>query len=75
MQVRLNGTPRQLADDATVANAVAAVAEVAEVAEGAPSAKGIAVAVNGEVIPRSRWYDVRLAADDRVEVLRAVGGG
>ena len=72
MQVRLNGAPRELADHATVADAVAAVAEVAE---GAASAKGIAVAVNGEVIPRSRWYDVRLAADDRVEVLRAVGGG
>ena len=69
MQVRLNGTARELADDATVADAVAAVAE------GAPSAKGIAVALNGEVIPRSRWDDVRLSGDDRVEVLRAVGGG
>ncbi len=69
MEVRLNGAPRELPDDATVADAVSVVAE------GASSARGIAVAVNGEVVSRSRWNDVRLGADDRVEVLRAVGGG
>jgi sulfur carrier protein len=35
----------------------------------------IAVAVNRHVVPRSRFETHRLAADDRVEILEAVGGG
>lgn len=69
MKVTVNGEPRDLADDATVADAVTAVAE------GAAPSKGVAVAVNGEVVPRSRWGEVRLDGSDRIEVLRAVGGG
>ncbi|MFH0352558.1 MAG: sulfur carrier protein ThiS [Chromatiales bacterium] len=34
-----------------------------------------AVEVNGEIIPRSQYAHHRLAADDRVEVVRAIGGG
>lgn len=37
--------------------------------------KGVAVAINGEVVPRSAWGERALRTDDRVEVLRAVGGG
>ena len=36
---------------------------------------GTAVAVNGEVVPKSAWPIQRLAEGDRVEVLHAVGGG
>ena len=35
----------------------------------------IAVAVNRDVVPRSRFDDHALAAGDRVEILEAVGGG
>ena len=35
----------------------------------------IAVAVNSEVVPRSSFDAVRLKADDRVEIIRPVGGG
>ncbi|HEU0169522.1 MAG TPA: sulfur carrier protein ThiS [Chloroflexota bacterium] len=35
----------------------------------------IAVAVNGEVVPRATWSGVRLADGDQVELVRAVGGG
>jgi thiamine biosynthesis protein ThiS len=35
----------------------------------------IAIAVNRDVIPRSAFATHRLAADDRVEILEAVGGG
>ena len=69
MKVTLNGTEQQLTDGATIADAVAVVAE------GAAAAKGIAVALNGEVVSRSRWDEVGLSESDRVEVLRAVGGG
>jgi sulfur carrier protein len=37
--------------------------------------KGVAVAVNGEVVPRSQWGARRLDEDDRVEVLTAAQGG
>lgn len=36
---------------------------------------GMAVAVNGAVVPRSRWPATELADGDQVEVLTAVQGG
>ena len=36
---------------------------------------GVAVAINGEVVPRSTWPARALGAGDRVEVIQAVGGG
>lgn len=36
---------------------------------------GIAVAVNGEVVPRARWRDASLAPGDAVEVVEAIQGG
>ncbi|MEU6858999.1 sulfur carrier protein ThiS [Glycomyces sp. NPDC046736] len=62
MNIHLNGRP---GDAATVAEAVAAVTE-------AP--RGIAVALNGEVVPRSEW-DRPLQDGDTVEVLTATQGG
>ena len=38
-------------------------------------AAGIAVARNGEVVPRSAWTTVELSAGDHIEVLHAVQGG
>jgi sulfur carrier protein len=35
----------------------------------------VAVAVNTEVVPRSRFTEVRIGDGDRVEVIHAVGGG
>lgn len=37
--------------------------------------RGVAVAVNEEVVPRSTWANAVLGAGDRVEVLRAAQGG
>lgn len=34
-----------------------------------------AVEINGEIIARSQYAHRRLAADDRVEVVRAIAGG
>lgn len=36
---------------------------------------GIAVAVNGEVVPKGFWGERALQADDRLEIIRAVQGG
>lgn len=40
-----------------------------------PAGRGLAVARNGEVVPRSRWETTMLAPDDRIDVVGAVQGG
>jgi sulfur carrier protein len=68
MTVWVNGEQRDLADGACLSEAV-------EAAGAEPGRRGIAVAVDGEVVPRGRWDDVRLADGQRVEVVQAVQGG
>jgi sulfur carrier protein len=38
-------------------------------------ARGVAVAVDGEVVPRTAWQTFALEVDARVEVLTAMQGG
>jgi sulfur carrier protein len=66
MRVFLNGEPRELDEGATVEAAVAIT--------GAPE-RGVAVAVDGEVVPRGQWTSMQLQEDQKVEVLQAVQGG
>jgi sulfur carrier protein len=40
-----------------------------------PDPRGVAIALDGEVIPRGEWDDVHLKEGQRVEVVRAVQGG
>ncbi len=40
-----------------------------------PEARGVAVAVDGEVVPRAEWESRTLADGARVEVLTAMQGG
>lgn len=68
MNVLLNGERHELSGTATVAEAVEAVG-------GEPSGRGLAVAVDGDVVPRGEWNETHLEAGQRVEVLRAVQGG
>lgn len=65
IEVSVNGEPRRLGQPG--------LQEL--VAELAPSLRGIAVAVNGEVVPRSAWPRHLLADGDRIEVLSAAAGG
>jgi sulfur carrier protein len=68
MIVTVNGEDRTLADGATVAALVESL--------GAPgSGRGVAVAVAGEVVPRSGWETFVLAPGTIVEVVAAVQGG
>jgi len=67
MTVFVNGEERSLRDGATVADVVATM--------GRDGGRGIAVAVNGEVVARSQWPGTELTENDRVEVLEAIGGG
>ena len=68
MRIALNGRERELRDGATVVDAVVAAAGDAE-------RRGIAVALEGEVVPRARWRETPLAEGQRVEVLEARQGG
>jgi thiazole synthase len=67
MRIELNGKPRELADGATLADAVRA--------SGAEAPRGIAVALDGEVAPRGEWESTRLTEGSKVEVLAAIQGG
>ena len=44
-------------------------------ARGIESARGLAIAVNGAVIPAGTWRDKRLAAGDEIEIVNPFGGG
>ncbi|MEV6601232.1 sulfur carrier protein ThiS [Actinoplanes sp. NPDC051346] len=66
MKITVNGAGRTIDMDSTVELLVATVTE---------ARRGVAVAVNGEVVPRSAWSDARLSDGDRVEVLTAAQGG
>jgi sulfur carrier protein len=66
VQVKLNGDARQLPDGSSVAEAVAALTSLA---------RGVAAAVNGEVVPRGAWSGTPLRDGDQVEVVTAVQGG
>jgi sulfur carrier protein len=64
--IRVNGKDEALA--------AATVAELLAV-RGVTKAKGVAVALNGTVVPAAHWREVRLAAGDVVEIVRPFGGG
>jgi sulfur carrier protein len=40
-----------------------------------PAGRGIAVARNGQVVPRDAWETTRLAPEDRIDIVGAVQGG
>ena len=66
MQLTLNGAPADLADGLSLAELVPTIST---------RSSGIAVAHNGEVVPRGQWPDLILCPGDRVDVLTAVQGG
>jgi sulfur carrier protein len=68
MMITVNGTRREMPAGATVAMLVASMREV-------PHGRGLAVALGGEVVPRSAWADTALSEEAAVEVLTAVQGG
>ena len=51
------------------------VSAICTVGNLAPDQRGVAVAVNREIVPRSRWGETLLAEGDRVEILEAAQGG
>jgi sulfur carrier protein len=66
MNVTINGDPREVPAGTTVEQLVRQVTS---------QDKGIAAALNGEVLPRRAWSTHALADLDQVEVVTAVQGG
>ena len=66
IEVVANGEPRTIPDGQTVAAFLAGRGLDPDV---------VVVERNGEIVPRSRFGEVRLEADDRLEVVHFVGGG
>jgi sulfur carrier protein len=66
MRVLVNGEPTELERGATVESVLAGL-ELPH--------RGVAVAVDAEVVPRGEWSRHQLDEGARVEVLRAIHGG
>ena len=63
----VNGEPRERAG--------ATIAELLTDLGVEDRARGVAVAVDGEVVPRAEWDDRRINEGERVEALSAMQGG
>jgi sulfur carrier protein len=68
MNVTVNGERRELPAGATVASVVALL-------DVAPGARGVAVALDGEVVARSLWPQTVVRDGALVEVVAAIQGG
>ena len=66
MQIHVNGSPTHVAETCTLAVLI----------EGLDlTGRRLAVEVNEELVPRSRFAEHPLVPGDRVEIIHAVGGG
>ncbi|MEA2460937.1 MAG: sulfur carrier protein [Actinomycetota bacterium] len=68
MNITLNGQAETVTDGVTVASIV-------ESLHSGDASLGIAVALNGEVVPKQRWSATSPSEGDHIEILRAIGGG
>jgi sulfur carrier protein len=66
INISLNNEPKQLADSTPLSDALTQW--------GFGEIK-IAVAINGEFVPRSTYKDRLLEADDQIDIVKPVGGG
>lgn len=68
MRIVVNGETREVAAQARVVEIVASTGRD-------PAGRGTAVAVNDELVARSKWNTTELSEGDRVEIVVAVQGG
>ncbi|MBE0462935.1 sulfur carrier protein ThiS [Halomonas sp. AOP43-A1-21] len=66
MHIQLNGEPYTLEAGLTAADLIDQLAL---------TGRRVAVEINEEIVPRSQLATTRLAEDDQVEVVHAIGGG
>ena len=68
MNVTVNGEAKSLQGDAVTIEGLLDALEIEQ-------RKGVAIAVNLSVVPRSQWGDTRVSDGDEVEIVRATQGG
>jgi sulfur carrier protein len=68
LAMRLNGRPTTVAPGVSLADLARGQGVDRET-------RGVAIALNGRVVPRSSWADTDLNAGDHVEIVRAAAGG
>jgi thiazole synthase len=73
VRVEINGEGRELGEGATLDAAVRAAGALG--ATGGGEVRGVAVALDGEVVPRGEWSSTPLREGQSVEVLAAIQGG
>lgn len=66
MQILVNGEARDVPEAATVATLIDVLGLAGQ---------RCAAELNGDIVPRGTWTERRLMAGDRLEVVRAIGGG
>lgn len=66
MQIYVNGESKTLEGEITLS----ALLEQLDM-----DGKRIAIELNGEIVPRSAHTTQKIASDDRVEIVHAIGGG
>lgn len=66
--ITVNGAERRVPADTTLQDLAVAL-------EIADEPRGVAIALDGLVVPRTRWSQTGLADGSRVEVVRAGAGG
>jgi sulfur carrier protein len=64
--IELNGEVRMISDSDSVQDLIDALSLTNQ---------ALAIAVNRAVIPRAKWREHRFASGDKVDVVRAIGGG
>lgn len=65
--IRVNGSEEPLS--------AATVAELLQLKEISPDMRGVAVARNGELVPRAQWASTPLRTGDAIEIVIAKQGG
>jgi sulfur carrier protein len=66
ISIELNGEVRTVSDSDSVQDLIDALSLTNQ---------ALAIAVNREVVPRAKWREHRFAGGDKVDIVRAIGGG
>ncbi len=64
--IELNGEARTVSSSDSVQDLIDALSLTNQ---------ALAIAINREVVPRAKWREHRFAGGDKVDVVRAIGGG
>ena len=66
ISIELNGEVRTVSSSDSVQDLIDALSLTNQ---------ALAIAINREVVPRAKWREHRFAGGDKVDVVRAIGGG